>query len=74
MVGSPKKRAFWDNNRDGFLINHLLKATRQGRKSDSGFKPDVWQEIQQNYNTKFASQSPITTKQIQTRMQTVSHL
>lgn len=73
MVGTPKKRAFWDDNRDGFLINHLLKVTRQGRKSDTGFKPDVWHEIKEKYNTRFTPRPIIAAKQIQTRMQTVSH-
>jgi hypothetical protein len=48
-----KDRAQWDDIKDLFVIQHLLKATRQGKKSDSGFKKEVWSELQKNVNTKF---------------------
>ena len=71
MVGTPKKQASWDDTRDLFLTNYLLKATREGKKSDSGFKADVWNDLQQKYNMKFGPTHAVSAKQIQTRMQTV---
>ncbi len=50
-----KDQAQWDNIKDAFMIQHLLKATRQGKKSDSGFKKEVWAELQRNFNMKFGA-------------------
>ena len=70
MAGTPKskKRATWDNARDLFLIKYILKATREGKKSDTGFKASVWKDLETLYNQKFNVTPPVYASQIQTRM------
>lgn len=46
-------RAQWDDVRDLFLLQQLLHATRLGRKTDSGFKKDVWTELARGFTEKF---------------------
>jgi Myb/SANT-like DNA-binding domain len=71
-MGSPrKKRSQWDDAKDLFLIQHLIKATKQGKKSDSGFKKDVWNEVAKLINHKFGVKPALTYKQVQTRMHAV---
>ncbi len=67
-----KDRAQWDDIKDLFVIQHLLKATTQGKKSDSGFKKEVWAELQRNFNTKFGVR--LYPKQFHTWGQTVTCL
>jgi hypothetical protein len=70
MAGTPKskKRATWDNARDLFLIKYILKATREGKKSDdTGFKASVWKDLETLYNQKFNITPPVYASQIQTR-------
>jgi hypothetical protein len=69
LLTMGKDRARWNNitGKDVFMIQHLLKATRQGKKSDSGFKKEVWFELQRNF--KFGIR--LAPKQFQTRGQTV---
>jgi hypothetical protein len=62
-------RAQWDDNRDLFAIQHLLRAARQGKKSDTGFKKDVWHELATRFAAKFGI--TLTIPQFQSRMQTV---
>jgi Myb/SANT-like DNA-binding domain len=72
-MGSPRKRrSQWDDNKDRFVILYLLKAMRQGKKSDSGFKKDVWVELAKRFNTKFGAKPIMAYTQIQTRTHTVS--
>ena len=73
MAGTPKskKRATWDNARDLFLIKYILKATREGKKSDTGFKASVWKDLETLYNQKFNITPPVYASQIQTRMHMV---
>ena len=75
-MGSPRKtRAQWDDVKDFFLIQHLQKATRQGKKSDSGFKKEVWSTLAKRFNDKFQRNKPlVASSQISTRMQTVYSL
>ena len=47
MAQNPT-RAQWDDVKDLFAVNHLLKATRLGKKSDTGFKKDVWPNLAQH--------------------------
>lgn len=54
------------------MIQHLLKATRQGKKSDNGFKKEAWSELQRNFNMKFGI--GLTEKQFHTRGQTVIYI
>lgn len=56
-----KDRAQWNDIKDLFMIQHLLKATRQGKKSEKGSL--VW-----NFNTKFGVK--LVPKQFHTRGQT----
>jgi hypothetical protein len=53
LLTMRKDRAQWNDIKDLFMIQHLLKATRQGKKNDSGFKKEVRSELQRNVNTKF---------------------
>ena len=62
-------RAQWDDNRDLFAIQHLLRAARQGKKSDTGFKKDAWHELETRFAAKFGI--TLTVPQFQSRMQTV---
>jgi len=74
QMGSPGKmqRAQWDDTKDWFLIKFLQKATREGKKSDSGFKQNVWNALTTQFNLKFGPRPPYKAKQIQTRMHTVN--
>ena len=66
-MGSPRKvHTHWDDAKDFFLIQHLLKACREGKKSDSGFKKDVWSSLEKRFNAKFRINPPIAATQIQT--------
>ena len=67
-----KLRAQWDDTKDHFIVLHLLKATRLGRKSDTGFKKDVWTELQTTFNRKFGG--TLNTTQFHTRGQTANSL
>jgi len=74
MVSPRKTRAHWDDTKDLFLIQHLQKATRIGKKSDTGFKKDVWNDLEKAFNRKFKVKPPMSYTQIQTRMHTVTPL
>ena len=65
-------RAAWDLHRDEFCINYLLKAMRAGKKSDSGFKKDVYHDLAMELNARFTGHMEV--EQIQTRMHNVSCL
>ncbi len=67
-----KGHAQWDDRKDLFVIRHLLRATRQGKKSDNGFKKDVWTELQRTFNSKFGT--TLDTPQFHSRGQTVNSL
>ena len=62
-------RATWDSARDEFCINYLLKAMRAGKKSDSGFKKDVYCDLAKEINTRFTGHIEVV--QIQTRIHNV---
>src|SRR5271155_4484326 len=79
VMGSPKKspkkaapKAKWDSAKDSCLISLLLTQTRAGLKSDSGFKPAVWNAITDSYNKKWKPKLKRT--QLQSRSQSVSML
>ena len=59
----------WDDNQDLFAIQHLLRAAWQGKKSDMGFKKDVWHELATHFAAKFGIM--LTVPQFQSHMQTV---
>ena len=64
MVASPrKKRAEWDDTKDFFLIQHLQKTVRLGKKNDGGFKKDVWNDLTRQFNSKFGSKNALIAKQ-----------
>src|SRR5437667_11426143 len=69
---SPKStpRAQWDDTRDLFLLQHLLRATHLGKKTDSGFKKDVWTELAKSFTIKFGVIFQVS--QFNTRGQAVS--
>ena len=67
-----RTRAQWDDTKDLFLIQHLLKAIRLGKKSDTGFKKDVWTDLERSFNLKFGVKPPLNTSQFQTREQAVN--
>lgn len=62
-------RAAWDEPRDEFCINYLLKAAHAGKKSDSGFKKDVYLHLAMDFNARFTGH--IGVEQIRTRMHNV---
>ena len=66
---TQKVRAHWDDTRDLFVIQHLLQAARCGRKSDTGFKKDVWHELTVAFAVKFGLRLHVG--QFQSHMQTV---
>src|SRR5271154_3115122 len=73
VMGSPKKaapKAKWDNAKDSCLVSLLLAHTRAGEKSDSGFKPTIWNAITEAYNKKWKPKLKRT--QLQSRSQSVS--
>ena len=72
MPSPGKGRAQWNDDQDGFLIKHLLNATREGKKSDSGFKKDVMQDVAKKLNAKYAIKPAMTWLQCRTRSQNVS--
>jgi hypothetical protein len=67
-----KKRSQWDDLKDLFVIQYLLKATKQGEKSDSGFKKDVWVDLAKRLNAKFRLKPVMAYTQIQIRAHTVA--
>src|SRR5438046_6409633 len=67
----PKSRkAQWYDTRDLLLLQHLLRATHLGKKTDSGFKKDVWTELAKSFNIKFGVIFQVS--QFHTRGQAVS--
>jgi hypothetical protein len=38
MASPRKERAEWDDPKDMYLIRHILKATCEGKKSDTGIQ------------------------------------
>src|SRR5438477_4416190 len=53
MPPKSTPRAQWDDIRDLFLLQHLLRAAHLGKKTDSGFKKDVWTELVKSFTIKF---------------------
>ena len=53
MSSTTSLKAQFDDARDLFILQHLVNAKCQGKKSDSGFKKDVWTEIARTFNIKF---------------------
>ena len=68
MAQNPT-RAQWDDVKDLFAVNHLLKATRLGKKSDTGFKKDVWQDLVTRLAAKFGA--TLSVGKIQSHIQIV---
>jgi hypothetical protein len=68
------KRATWDNDRDGLLIELLLIGLQQGKKSDSGFKITVFNDAAKQFNIRFKVTPKFKGSQLQTRYHTVSVL
>ena len=68
------KRATWDNDRDGLLIELLLVGLQQGKKSDSGFKITVFNDAAKQFNIRFNVTPKFKGSQLQTRYHTVSVL
>jgi Myb/SANT-like DNA-binding domain len=66
---AQKVRAQWNDTRDFFVIQHLLQAARRGRKSDTGFKKDVWHELTTAFAVKFGL--TLHVGQFQSRMKSV---
>lgn len=62
-------KAQWDDTRDFYLLQHLLQAACLGKKTDSGFKKDVWTELARNFNVKFGLSCQVS--QFHTRAQAV---
>jgi hypothetical protein len=71
MVSPRKQRSQWDNPKDLFVIQQLLNATKLGKKSDFGFKKDVWVDLAKRFNAKFRVKPVMVYSQIQTRTHTV---
>ena len=69
MPAKSLPRAQWDNTRDLFLLQHLLRAIQSGKKSDSGFKKDVWTDLARSISAKFGITFQVS--QIQCRNQAV---
>lgn len=69
---SPKRnKVVWsDAAKSRGLVVLLLKATRQGERSDNGFKTKTWREIAAAYNAQWTPK--LTRQQLQTHAQTVS--
>lgn len=65
------KRATWDNDRDGLLIELLLVGLQQGKKSDSGFKITVFNDAAKQFNIRFNVTPKFKGSQLQTRYHTV---
>ena len=63
-------RAAWDPRHDEFYINYLLTAMEAGKKSDSGFKKDVYHDLAMELNARFTGHMEV--EQIQRRMHNVS--
>jgi hypothetical protein len=68
------KRATWDNDRDGLLIELLLVSLQQGKKSDSGFKITAFNDAAKQFNIRFKVTPKFKGSQLQTRYHTVSIL
>jgi len=67
MGASPRKaRAEWDDSKDMYLIRHILQATREGKKSDTGFKKDVFHALTTKFNTKY--KATLQWSQVKTRI------
>ena len=68
------KRATWDNDRDGLLIELLLVGLQQGKKSDSGFKIMVFNDAAKQFYIRFNVTPKFKGSQLQTSYYTVSIL
>ena len=55
-----------------FIIQHLLKATHLRKKNDTGFKKDVWIDLQRSFNLKFTVIPPLNTSQFHTHGQVIN--
>ena len=69
---SASAKAEWDDKRDLFMLEQLLRALHLGRRSDNGFKKDVWTEIAHSFFGKFGLTLKVT--QVQGRAQIVCYL
>ena len=45
MMSPRKERAQWDDSRDSFLVQGILQAIREGKKSDTGFKKEIFHDL-----------------------------
>ena len=68
---STTKRVTWDNSRDGLLIELLLVGLQQGKKSDSGFKINVFNDAAKQFNIRFKVTPKFKGSQLQTCYYTV---
>jgi len=69
MVSPRKERAQWDDSRDSFLVQGILQATREGKKSDTGFKKEIFHDLAKQFNAKYNTKLHLA--QVRTRMNTV---
>ena len=69
MMSPRKKRAQWDDSRDSFLVQGILQATHEGKKSHTGFKKEIFHDLAKQFNAKYNTKLHLT--QVRTCMNTV---
>ena len=69
MVSPRKERAQWDDSRDSFLVQGILQATRERKKSDTGFKKEIFHDLAKQFNAKYNTKLHLA--QVRTCMNTV---
>ena len=50
----PITRAIFDQAREKFLIKALLKQVQAGKRADSGWKKEAWNDVLAQFNQKFS--------------------
>ncbi len=45
--------ASWDNEKHNYLLDALIEATANGKRSDQGWKKDTWEKIKVELNENF---------------------
>jgi hypothetical protein len=72
MTRNPasQSRAKWDDTKDSFLVDAMLKAQRSGLKVDNSFKKVAWRTATADFNQHFAC--ALETIQLKSRLTVVS--
>lgn len=68
--------SIWISSTKRFLVESLLKQVREGNRTESGFKKNVWSTIVAELNAKYADKlsKPITPHQAKNKEVIVSAL